>query len=286
MLSRYTKEGAVIHRLMSIRWSDVVGAVLFVLICGAATVGPLIYPVDPYELHAEDRLSPPNSEYPFGTDRLGRDMLSRVIFGLRTSLTVAVGAVLFATVVGLPLGMLSGYFGGHLDNIIMRLMDMIFSFPPILLAIAISAVRGPGIPNAIIAIGIVYIPRMVRISRGPVLAIRQMEYVEAAIAVGSPPLRNMLRHILPNIAGPVLVFFTLSLAVAILAEAALSFVGLGAQPPVPSLGWMVDGGRLMMHLAPWLSIFPGITIVAAVVSFNLLGDTLRDQLDPKTRTML
>ena len=231
----------------------------------------------------QDRLQPPNARYLLGTDEFGRDILSRLIQGARVSLRVAIASITGASVLGTALGVLSGYVGGNLDHVIMRVMDVFFAFPAILLALGIVAALGPGSDNAILAIAVVYTPIFARVARGPVLAIKEMEYVAAARAVGVPPGRMVLRHILPNAMAPIIVQISLGLSWAILTEAALSFLGLGTQPPEPSWGGMLSESRKLMELAPWMAVFPGAAIMLAVLGFNLLGDGLRDVLDPRLR---
>lgn len=258
------------------------GFVIILFLLAVAVLGPVFVKTDPYEMASMPLMSPGESNL-LGTDMLGRDVAARLIYGARTSLKLGIISVGLAVAVGLPLGLAAGYFGGAVDNAIMRLMDIIFAFPPLLLAIVIAAVLGPGMTNAMLAIGIVYIPRMARIVRGPVLTVRTMEFVNAAEALGSTNFRTIFRHVLPNVLAPVMVQVTLNLSTAILAEAALSFLGLGAQPPEPSWGSMLNEGRLILELAPWLSIFPGAAIMLAVLGFNLLGDGLLDALDPRLK---
>lgn len=258
------------------------GLVIVLLLLVVGVLGPVVIKADPYEM-AGMPLSPPSETNMLGTDMLGRDVAARLIYGARTSLKLGIISVGLAVALGLPLGLAAGYFGGSVDNVIMRFMDIIFAFPPLLLAIVIAAVLGPGMTNAMIAIGVVYTPRMARIVRGPVLTVRTMEFVNAARALGSSNLRIIGRHVLPNVLGPVMVQVTLNLSTAILAEAALSFLGLGAQPPEPSWGSMLNDGRLILEVAPWLSIFPGAAIMLAVLGFNLLGDGLLDALDPRLK---
>ncbi len=259
------------------------GLVILLIVAALALLAPYIIPADPLAIDPTASMAAPSPTHPMGTDRLGRDVAARLIFGARTSLWVGVVSVGLATLIGVPLGVLAGYFGGLLDDVIMRLMDVLFAFPPILLAIVIAAVLGPGLTNAMIAIGIIYLPRLARVTRGPVLALRQVEFVEAARALGATHLRIMFTHILPNILGVLLVQVTLNLSTAILAEAALSFLGLGAQPPTPTWGGMLNEGRMFMQIAPWLSLYPGIAISVTVLGFNLLGDGLRDLFDPRLR---
>lgn len=259
------------------------GFLIIVGLIGLALLAPYVVAADPYTIDPTASMRAPSAEHPLGTDRLGRDVAARLVYGARTSLWVGIVSVGLATLLGVPLGLLAGYAGGLLDDIIMRLMDVLFAFPPILLAIVIAAVLGSGLTNAMIAIGVIYLPRLVRITRGPVLALRQIEFVEATRALGATHLRIVLTHILPNILGVLLVQISLNLSTAILAEAALSFLGLGAQPPIPTWGGMLNDGRLFTQIAPWLSLYPGLAISLTVLGFNLLGDGLRDVLDPRLR---
>ncbi|MCB0047354.1 MAG: ABC transporter permease [Caldilineaceae bacterium] len=262
------------------------GAVIIVLLIGLAVLGPFIAPYPPNEINMGARVQPPSVAHPFGTDDFGRDVFSRVLAGARVSIYVGLVAVGISLLAGTSLGLISGYYGGWADEVIMRAMDVLFSFPAILLAIAIVAALGPGVTNAMIAIGVVYTPIFARITRGSVLAVRKEVYVDAARSIGSADRRILLRHILPNIAAPIIVETTLSLAFAILSEAALSFIGLGAQPPDPSWGRMLSEGRSFIQQAPWIGIFPGLAIMITVMGFNFLGDGLRDALDPKLKQVL
>lgn len=230
------------------------------------------------------RLQSPSWGHPFGTDDLGRDVFSRVIVAAGVSLKVGVIAVGISLVVGVVTGLVAGYYGRFVDDALMRLMDMLFAFPAVLLAIAILAVLGPGVTNAMIAIGVVYVPIFARVTRAGVLAVREEVYVRAARSVGAGDLRIMATHVLPNVAGPIIVQTSLSLAFAILSEAALSFLGLGVQPPAPSWGRMLFDGRDFIEQAWWMGFFPGAAIFATVLSFNIVGDALRDALDPAQRS--
>jgi peptide/nickel transport system permease protein len=251
-----------------------------------AFIGPSIAPYDPTDINVRERTQAPSWSHPFGTDDRGRDILSRVLYGARVSLKVGVIAVGISATIGTFLGAISGYFGGWLDEVIMRLTDVLFAFPAILLAIAIMAMLGPSASNAMIAIGVVYTPIFARITRASVLAVRGEVFVEAARALGANSPRIIARHIMPNVIAPVIVETTLSLAFAILAEAALSFLGLGTPPPAPSWGRMLSEGRDFMQDAPWMGFFPGLAIVLAVIGFNFLGDGLRDALDPRLKAVL
>jgi len=244
----------------------------------------LVWTPYPYlETHPRDRLQGPSAKYWMGTDDQGRDILSRVMRGANTSLRVALLAVSLAAMVGVVLGLISGYWGGWADQLTMRGMDIIFAFPSILLALGIVAALGTGWVKTSIAIAIVYIPIFARVTRGPVLSVKETEYVTAATAVGVGTPRLLGGHILPNITAPVIVQVTLALSWAILTEAALSFVGLGTQLPEPSWGNMLNESRRLLEFNPWMAVFPGLAIMLAVLGFNLLGDALRDLLDPRLR---
>ncbi len=256
-------------------------AVLLVVVACAIFAG-FIAPFDPASQPAE-RLTPPNSTYWLGTDEFGRDVFSRVIWGTRISLFVGIVSVGIATAIGVTLGLIAGYYGGWPDSIIMRFIDILFAFPTIVLAIAITGILGPSLTNATIAIGLVYAPVFARVMRGPVLSVMNDEYVHAARTIGASDTRIVLQHVFPNVTAPLIVQVTLALSTAILAEAALSFLGLGTQPPTPSWGTMLGTGRKFLELSPWVAIFPGVAIVITVLAFNLLGDGLRDVLDPRLR---
>ncbi len=260
-----------------------VGLVIFTVLVIIAIFGPTIAAYDPNDLNVRIRTQAPSLSHPFGTDDRGRDVLSRILYGARVSLKVGLIAVGISATVGTILGAISGYVGGWTDEIVMRITDVMFAFPGILLAIAIVAVLGPSVTNAMIALGIVYTPIFARITRGAAMAIRGEVFVEAARAVGAGPARIIGRHILPNILAPIIVETTLSLAFAILAEAALSFLGLGTPPPDPSWGRMLSEGRDYMQDAWWMGFFPGMAIVLTVIGFNFLGDGLRDALDPRLK---
>jgi peptide/nickel transport system permease protein len=251
-----------------------------------ALLGNRITPYDPLAQSIPDRLQAPSAEHWFGTDELGRDVLSRVLDGASVSLQVGFVAVGISLVAGSLIGLMAGYYGRWLDDGLMRFMDVLFAFPAILLAIVVVAVLGPGITNAMIAIGIVYTPIFARIARASSLSVREEVYVRAARSSGGGDLRIMARHVLPNIAAPLIVQTSLSLAFAILSEAALSFLGLGVQPPDPSWGRMLSEGRSFIEQAWWMALFPGLAIFVVVLAFNVLGDALRDVLDPKQRSAI
>jgi peptide/nickel transport system permease protein len=263
-----------------------IGLVIIILLVLAAIFGPYLSRYGPNDIEMKIRLQPPSLEHLFGTDDFGRDVLSRVLSGAAVSLKVGVIAVSISLVLGTSLGAISGYYGGWVDETMMRLMDVLFAFPAILLAIAIMAALGPGVTNAMIAIGIVYTPIFARITRGSVLTIREEVFVTVAKSIGSRDIRIISVHIFPNALPPIIVETTLSLAFAILAEAALSFLGLGTQPPDPSWGRMLSESRGYIQEAPWLGIFPGLAIMFTVMGFNFLGDGLRDALDPRLKQVL
>jgi peptide/nickel transport system permease protein len=260
-----------------------IGFVLCVLVLGSAALAPYLATHDPYRQSIRERLQGPSDRHLLGTDNFGRDLYSRILFGYRTSVATAVGAVALATLVGGLAGLTAAYAGGWADRLIMRLMDVLLAFPIILLAIAVLAVLGPGSVNTGLAIGIVYTPIFARLARGPALTVLSWDYVSAARALGARAPRIVLRHVLPNIAAPLMVQVTLSLSTAILVEASLSFLGLGTQPPIPSLGLMLSDSRDYMLLSPWTSVFSGLAILLASFGFNLFGDGLRDLLDPALR---
>ncbi len=257
-----------------------VGAGIIVFNVLVALLGRSVWRGDPDEL-ASDRFEPPSWAHPMGTDEIGRDTLARIIHGAQVSLYVGAISVSIAFVGGLVFGMLAGYYKGILDTVLMRIVDMMFSLPGIVLAIVIAGLLGPNRRNAMIAIGIVILPAFARVVRGAVLEVMGYPFTESARALGASGWRIMLRHVIPNIAAPLLVLITVYLSVAILAEAALSFLGLGTQPPEASWGGMLSTGRTYIDITPWLSIFPGAAIMVVVLGFNLLGDGLRDILDPR-----
>jgi peptide/nickel transport system permease protein len=256
-----------------------VGLVVVIVVALLALLAPAIAPHDPTFGDFDLVLAAPTADHLFGTDNFGRDVFARVLYGYRVSILVALASVAAAVVIGAPLGLLAGYLGGGLDNVIMRPLDLLMAFPPILLAITLVAVFNTGVEVTILALAVIYVPIMARILRGSVITTRGEEYVDAARALGATPARVMLRHVLPNSLGPLTVQVSVSMGVAILIEATLSFIGLGTQPPDPSLGSMLAEGRDYMRDAPWVVIFPGLAIVLAVLGFNLLGDGLRDLID-------
>jgi peptide/nickel transport system permease protein len=262
--------------------SAVVLAVLGVL----ALTAPWIAPHGVNDIDVASALRPPSGAHWFGTDELGRDIFSRVLVATRASLEIACASVAFAFVVGVTVGIVSGYRGGLLDTVLMRIVDVMFAFPVLLLALAIVAIVAPGITTTMLAIGIVYTPIFARVARASALSVRVEPYVQVSRTLGTGHLYILGRHILPNIAGPVIVQTSLSMAFAILSEAALSFLGLGIQPPEPSWGRMLFDAQGFVHRAWWMSVFPGAAIFVTVLAFNLIGDGLRDVLDPKQRTLI
>jgi peptide/nickel transport system permease protein len=259
------------------------GLVLIVFFIFIAIFGPTLAPKDPIDQTLARRLEPPSLEYPLGTDRFGRDILSRLMVGARLSLVLGVAAVTIAVVSGVTVGLVTGYRGGKFDVVVMRFIDILQAFPVYIMAIAIIAVLGPSYTNTMIAVGVSTFPRFARLTRGEVLKVINFDYVEASRVVGARSSRILLRHILPNIFGPILVMATLLLGAAVLAEAGLSFLGLGPSPPAPAWGLMINDGMTVMRRAPWVALFPGLAIMVVVLGFNLLGDGLRDALDPRTR---
>ncbi len=250
------------------------------LLACAAVAGLGLTPYPPIEPHPVDRFAPPSGRYWLGTDQFGRDVASRIAAGMLASLRVAALSVALATVVGGLMGIVAGFFGGWLDRVVGRVTDVLFAFPAILLALAIVAALGRGWTNTVIAIAVVYTPIFVRVARGPVLSVREMDYIRAGRVLGFSPRRLLFRHVLPNVAAPLIVQVALALSWAILTESSLSFLGLGTQPPEPSLGLMVSESRTLFVRAWWLLLFPSLAIVLAVIGLNLLGDGLRDVLDP------
>jgi peptide/nickel transport system permease protein len=262
-----------------------VASLLLVFLFLIALLSPVISPHDPLAVSPDDSyLRPLSPGHLLGTDELGRDLLSRILWGARVSLPVALVAVAVGLIGGGTIGMLSGYAGGVTDLLLMRLMDALLAFPGLILAIALVAALGPGLRNAMIAIGIVAVPVYARLVRAVVLQLKQMEFVVATRSIGATPLRLVLRHLIPNLVNPIIVQVSLSAGFAILAEATLSFLGLGAQLPTPDWGQMINTGAAFLTNDPWLAIVPGAAISVTVYSFNLLGDSLRDALDPRLRT--
>jgi len=260
-----------------------VGAGIVAIVLFTAAFSPYLAPYDPTYQELIDLLQNPNSTYLLGTDDLGRDILSRIIYGARVSVQVGVIAVTISLVIGVAIGLLSGYHGGILDNVIMRVMDALLAFPALVLALAITAVLGPSLTNVMIAIGVVGVPSYARLVRGQVLSVKGWEFVQAARTIGVKDFHIMMRHIFPNVTAPIIVQASLNIATAILSEAGLSFLGLGVQPPTPSWGSMLNEGRGYIEIAPWMTIAPGTAIFLTVLGFNFLGDGIRDALDPRLK---
>jgi peptide/nickel transport system permease protein len=263
-----------------------VSAVVLAVIVFIAVTANWIAPFGVNDVDVPNALQPPSGAHWFGTDELGRDVFSRVLVAVQASLRVSVVSVTFAVVVGVTIGVIAGYRGGWIDTVFMRVVDVMFAFPVLLLALAVVAILGPGVTTTILAIGIVYTPIFARVARASTLSVRVEPFVQLSRTIGTGHLYILGRHILPNIAGPLIVQTSLSLAFAILSEAALSFLGLGIQPPQPSLGRMIFDSQGFVTLAWWMAVFPGAAIFVTVLAFNLLGDGLRDVLDPKQRTMI
>jgi peptide/nickel transport system permease protein len=259
------------------------GLGIFVLMVITATFAPLLAPYDPLEQNAVEAMQVPSAKHWLGTDSFGRDMLSRIIYGTRIALIVGVLAVGLAMVVGVTLGLVSGYYGGLVDTVIMRMMDGLFAFPILILAIALMAILGLGVRNVIIAVAVGYIAPFARVTRGDVLAVKEETYIEAARLTGVSNLAIIFRHILPNVLAPIIVQGALRVSAAIITEAGLSFLGLGPPPPTPVWGSMISEGRNFLILAPHISTFPGLALMLTVIGLNLFGDGLRDTFDPRLR---
>jgi ABC-type dipeptide/oligopeptide/nickel transport system permease subunit len=259
------------------------GAIIVLVLIGSALLAPWISPYDPVEVNILERTEPPSFKHWMGTDNFGRDIFSRVLWGSRLSLLLGFGSVALGGVLGVGLGLIAGYAGGWLDTIFMRLVDVFLAFGLLLMAVLVMAVLGTGLANVMIAIGLFIFVSFARLTRGEVLGVKEREYVEAAKAIGVRSHRIVLRHILPNTVSTLVVLGTLRLGGAILAEASLSFLGLGPAPPTPSWGLMVNEGLALLRQAPWISLMPSFAIILTVLGFNLLGDGLRDALDPRLR---
>jgi len=268
-------------RRLGQRRAALVGLAVILFFVGIALAAPLVSPYDPIATDWLAVRKAPSLRHLFGTDEIGRDVLSRVICGARASLLAGLVSVSIALALGMPLGLVSGYQGGLVDGVAMRMIDAMLAIPFLILAIALAAFLGPNLTNAMIAIGVSQMPVFARLTRAQVLAAKHEDYVEAARALGNPDRRILLRHILPNISAPILVQATLAIAAAIIAEASLSFLGLGQQPPAPSWGSMLNTAKNFLSQAPWMAVWPGLAIFTLVLSFNLLGDGLRDALDPR-----
>ena len=263
--------------------SALIGGTLIILLILTALIGPYLTPYDPNAQNYDARLVGPSLEHWFGTDHHGRDIFSRIIHGMSITLRVGFSSVLIGMTIGVAFGVVSGYFGGWVDTIIMRFMDILLAFPGILLALAIVSVLGGGMNNVIISVAIFSIPVFARISRGSTLEVRELEYIEAVKALGASDFRIIVLHVLPNILSPIIVQATLNIATSVLTASGLSFLGMGAQPPTPEWGAMLSDGRNYMWDAPHVSTIPGLAIVVVVLAFNVFGDGLRDALDPKSK---
>ncbi|MDD5264830.1 MAG: ABC transporter permease [Candidatus Bipolaricaulis sp.] len=276
------KKGTSWHRLTR-NGPAVAGLILLCVVAIMATAAPLVAPFHPTEMVLKSRLQPPSLKHVFGTDAMGRDVLSRVLYGARLTMLIALAGVCIGGAIGIGLGLISGYFGGVLDLLLMRAMDIGLAFPSLLLAMLIISVLGPGVTSVVMAIAVFAVPVYARVVRGAVLSVKQEAYIEAARAFGCSHRDIMTRHLLPNAIPPMIVQSSLLIANAVLIASSLSFLGLGVQPPSPEWGAMLAGGRLYLRSAPWVTIFPGLAIVLAVLGLNLLGDGLRDVLDPRLR---
>lgn len=272
----------VLKRLKKHRLA-MIGAAIILALVFIAVLAPFIAPNDPIEQNLPYRLLTPNTEYPLGTDNLGRCVLSRLIHGASVSLQIGIMVVGITAIIGVSLGLIAGYQGGLIDEMIMRSVDILLAFPGIILALVIAGILGPSLYNVMLALAVVGWTSYARVVRGSVLSVKEKEFVEGARALGLSDLRIMFRHVLPNVMAPVIVMATLGMAHVILAAAALSFLGLGAQPPAPEWGSMLNAGRAFMRTAPHLTVFPGLAIMVTVLAFNFLGDGLRDALDPRLR---
>lgn len=261
------------------------GGGIVLVVAVAAALAPWLAPVDPTTM-APAQLAPPSRSHLLGTDEVGRDVLSRLMHGGRVSLVVSVASMAASLATGVAVGIVGGFYGGRTDSVLRGLTDVLFAFPGLLLALAIMAVLGTALHNLILALAVVSLPSFARIARASTLAVRHLDYVEAARALGGRDARIIVCHVLPNVAAPVIVQFTVGLAYAILTEAGLSFIGLGVQPPAPSWGAMLSRGKDFLEISPWPAVFPGLAIMVTVLGFNFLGDSLRDALDPRLRGTL
>jgi peptide/nickel transport system permease protein len=263
----------------------VIGLVIVLVLIVTAALGPVVVPREQANaLDPANRFQAPSPSHPFGTDNLGRDVFLRTVLGARVSLYIGTLSVLIATTAGVPLGAVAGFYGGWVDDGVMRMMDVMMSFPPILFALAVTAVLGPTLTNALIAIGIVYIPYFARVTRSEVVSVSKEDFVEASRALGERDRYVLFAEVVPNSLAPIIVQASISMAFAILAAAGLSFLGLGAQPPTPAWGLMIKQAKQFVAQAPWMAVFPGLGIAVTVLGFNLLGDGIRDVLDPTLDT--
>ena len=271
------------YKKLSKNKAALVGGAIVLIFILLAILAPVIAPYEPDKMHIKDKLQGPSADYWLGTDDKGRDILSRLLWGARISLTVGIVSTIIGAAVGIALGIVSGFYGGRVDSFIMRVCDVLLAFPGILLALAIVSVLGASTINVIFAVAFFAIPTFARIVRGSTLSVKKLEYIDAIRAMGARDSRIILKHILPNITSPIIVQFTLYIASAIITAAALSFLGMGTQPPTPEWGTMLSDGRSYIRTAPYITLFPGLAILMVVVGFNLFGDGLRDALDPKTK---
>jgi peptide/nickel transport system permease protein len=276
-------ESRRIFKVMFSRWVVIIGAVIILLLILTAIFAPLLTPYEPNKVKLEDSLQQPSSQHLLGTDKVGRDVLTRILYGSRIALIVGVVAVTASGAFGMFLGLLAGYFGGWVETIIMRITDALMSLPPLVLMLAIAVMLGGGVPTVLLALGVALMPSYTRLMCGQVLAAKENDYVMAAKVVGAGNLRVMFRHLVPNVFPPLLVLITLDLGFAILTEASLSFLGIGINPPTATWGSMVSDGQRYLLTHPVLSLTPGLAIVLVVLGFNLAGDGLRDALDPRLR---
>lgn len=259
-----------------------VGLVIVALVILVGVLAPHLMPNDPVRVSLDQRLAPPSAEYPLGTDHLGRCLLSRLIYGTRVSLSTAAVALLTIMLISIPVGTIAGYMGGWVDNLLMRLIDVLLAFPGLILALVIAGMLGPGLLNVMMAVSAVWWVGYARVIRGLVLSVKEKEYIMAARSCGTPEWAIVIRHILPNVLSPVIVLATLDIGKLVLSISGLSFLGLGAQPPTPEWGAMLNDGRPYLQVAPQLMVYPGLAIMITVLAFNLLGDGLRDALDPRS----
>ncbi len=260
-----------------------IGLSILALFTLVTLLAPWIAPYDPYETDLSNALKPPSREHPLGTDEQGRDILSRIMYGARLTLGMAIGATMLGALIGVPLGLVSGYYGGRIDFILQRITDILLALPGFLLALAFAAVLGPGAFNVVISVGVYFVPIYIRIARASTLQVREMEYVRAAEQLGLSKARILFKHILPNVASPIIVQTTLNLGVAVLFASGLGFLGLGVPPPHPEWGTMLGTGRAYIFYAPHVIYFPGLAILLTVLAFNFIGDALREALDPRLR---
>lgn len=265
--------------------NPIVGTAFTVTIglCLIALLAPILSPKDPLKMDFKAQLTPPNWSYPLGADSFGRDVLSRLIHGARISLGISLSSVLLSVAIGVPLGCVAGFVGGLADEVLMNAADGLLSLPPLVIAVALVGTMGPSVRNVVFALTVVYAPRFARLSRATVLALRGQDFVQAIWALGARGPRILARHIVPNTVAPLLVLATVTFGQALIAESGLSFLGLGAQPPTPTWGSMLSESQGFIQQAPWLPIFPGLAIMVAVLAFNILGDAVRDAIDPKLR---